>query len=83
MDVALPLDTIFFLPWGSVPCVHAEFPPHVHRLTAGLSLGRDESLVGCGGPGAALWSSRASPLRLNTGMSLKAYQVCSFLQRGK
>lgn len=34
---------IFFLPWGSVPCVHAEFPPHVHRLTTGLGCPWEET----------------------------------------
>jgi len=48
------------LPWGSVPCVHAEHFFLACSLPLGLSLGRGQPLEGCGGPG--LLSGHLEPL---------------------
>lgn len=80
--VALTMD-IRIVCHGTVSPVYMQRISSLHAVCPGTVPGKRTASGGLWWPRAALWSSGAFPLRLNSGMSLKAYLVCSSLQKEK
>lgn len=82
VDITLSMNT-FFLPWCSVPCLHAEMFLPTQAVWQRRSPGKRTVSGGLWWPRASLRSSRTSPLRLSIGKPLGACYVHRVHHRGK